>query len=171
MNDISIMIKFNFIWFCLFSVFLYNCTKEEDSLTYLKAIVNGQKTTLTYIEAKLTRLPVGSSSDSLDILSIYAVRPDYKRDLILDLRTSKLLPKDYQFGIITDSLLVKATYEQDSSFFSTAYDNYLTNAGTLVITKIGNNYIKGLFEFNAALKDHPDSVISITSGSFYAKIK
>jgi hypothetical protein len=166
------MIKFKFIWVYLLTVLLFNCIKEEDSLTYLKAVINGKKSTLTYVEAKYTRLPIASGIDSMDVLTIYGIKSDYKKDLILDLRTIKLLPKEYSFGNTTDSIfLVQATYKQDSSFFCTSYNNYLTNPGTLVITKIGNNYVKGLFAFNAALKDKPDSVISITSGSFFAKIK
>lgn len=166
------MIKFKFIWFFFIIILLNSCTKEEDSLTYLKADINGRNSTLTYVEADITRLPVPNSSDSMEMLTIYGIRNDYNKDLILDLLTLKLEAKKYYFGSITDSIfLAKATYKQDSSFFCTVYNNYLINPGTLVITKIANNYIKGHFEFNATLKDNPDSVISITNGSFYAKIK
>ncbi len=166
------MIKIRFILLFSLSILLLSCNKEEDSITYIQAIINGKKSILTDVEAKITRVPIVNSTDSMEQLSVYGLRSDYSKYLILNVLTLKLLPEEYAFGSVSDSvLLVKATYCQDSNFFCTAYDNYLINPGSLIITKIGDNYVKGLFEFNAALRDNPDSVISISNGSFFAKIR
>jgi hypothetical protein len=166
------MSKLNIISLLLFATLAYTCSKDEDSITYFQAIVNGEKVLLTDVEATYSQVTLTGASGSMDVLSVYGIRSDYKKNIILDLETLHLSAGEYVFTTTTDSVfLVKATYKQDNSFYCTAYNSYLLNPGKLVITKIGNDYIKGHFEFNATHKDIPDSVISITNGSFFAKIR
>lgn len=163
------MKQLNKIFVLAYFILLFSkCSSDSDNPDYyFSALVDGKSTNLLFSEAKI----ILDSTTSSSVLMIYGVRSDMVKVINFTLEASSIKAGTYYFfHSITDSIVASASYINDSSIYSTHYNNSIDSSSFLQITDISSTFVKGKFAFKAVNKTEQSLIIEIEDGSFCAKI-